>query len=203
MYELLLRQKYLPGTGKIKTFGYEKNRIILNKINQNLPELMSRNLKLGQSLKNKLKVSSFMNNSEIKNQKYLKYFVLSSDKRVKDLKVGLKLKKVMKKGIKNLAPVCNNINKDIIIKNSDYLIGQKKLIENKTQPEIYDKADELLKGIKYVIKPVKKPKRKSENSKVKSISEEQFEKAKELMKKEMNKYRDALTTEINNYIYIN
>ena len=123
MYALLLRQQRLPETGKItNTFGLKRNKVILNKIKKNLPELMSRNLMLGERLKNKIKVSSFMNNTENKNQKYLKNFVISSGKRVKDLKTGLELKKVMKKGINNLSSIYNNINNDLIIKNSDFLI---------------------------------------------------------------------------------
>ena len=97
MLNLLLRDQIIQETGKIpNTYGYKKNKVILNKINSSLPELMSRNLRLGERLKNKIIVSSFMNNAENKNQKYLKLFVISSDKRVKDLRTGLNLKKVIK-----------------------------------------------------------------------------------------------------------
>ena len=64
-----------------------------NEINEKLeiilPELLARNMKLTDRLKNKLKVSTFLNNTENRNQKYLKMFLSSSDKRVKDIKTGL------------------------------------------------------------------------------------------------------------------
>ena len=118
MLNLLLRTNSIKSNGKISnTFGYKKNKKILNKISRSLPELMSRNLRFGERLKNKITVSSFMNNAENKNQKYLKYFVISSGKRVKDLKTGPDLKSVIKKGINHLSPICDHINNDLIIKN--------------------------------------------------------------------------------------
>ena len=142
MLNLLLRDQIIQETGKIpNTYEYKKNKVILNKINSSLPELMSRNLRLGERLKNKIIVSSFMNNAENKNQKYLKLFVISSDKRVKDLRTGLNLKKVIKKGINYLSPICNHINKDLIIKNGDFLIKEKKLINEKTEQETHNKIN--------------------------------------------------------------
>lgn len=201
MFTLLLRQQRLPETGKItNTFGYKRNKIILNKIKKNLPELMSRNLMLGERLKNKIIVSSFMNNTENKNQKYLKNFVISSGKRVKDLKTGLGLKKVMKKGINNLSPICNNINNDIIIKNSDFLIKQKKLINEKTEQETHIKINELIKGIKHIIKPIKILKKSTNHKIIKSVSEEEIFKAKKCIKHELNNDEKKLKNKINFYI---
>ena len=201
MYALLLRQQRLPETGKItNTFGLKRNKVILNKIKKNLPELMSRNLMLGERLKNKIKVSSFMNNTENKNQKYLKNFVISSGKRVKDLKTGLELKKVMKKGIYNLSSICNNINNDIIIKNSDFLIKQKKLINEKTEQETHIKINELIKGIKHIIKPVKILKKSNNHKIIKSVSEEEIFKAKKYINHELNNDEKKLKNKINYYI---
>ena len=201
MFTLLLRQQRLPETGKVaNTFGYKRNKVILDKIKKNLPELMSRNIMLGERLKNKIIVSSFMNNTENKNQKYLKNFVISSGKRVKDLKTGLGLKKVMKKGINNLSPICNNINKDIIIKNSDFLIKQKKLINEKTEQETHIKINALIKGIKHIIKPVKILRKPVNHKIVKSVSEEEIFKAKKLIKHELNNDEKKLKNKINFYI---
>jgi len=201
MLNLLLRDQIIQETGKIpNTYGYKKNKVILNKINSSLPELMSRNLRLGERLKNKIIVSSFMNNAENKNQKYLKLFVISSDKRVKDLRTGLNLKKVIKKGINYLSPICNHINKDLIIKNGDFLIKEKKLINEKTEQETHNKINELIKGIKHIIKPVKILKKPTMNKIIKSVSEEELFKAKDLMNYEINNDQKKIKNKINFYI---
>ena len=201
MLNLLLKDQIIQETGKISnTYGYKKNKVILNKINSSLPELMSRNLRLGERLKNKIIVSSFMNNAENKNQKYLKLFVISSDKRVKDLKTGLDLKKVIKKGINHLSPICNHINKDLIIKNGDFLIKEKKLINERTEQETHNKINELIKGIKHIIKPVKILKKPTMNKIIKSVSEEELFKAKDLMNYEISNDQKKIKNKINFYI---
>lgn len=201
MINLLLREKKQPESGKIpKTYGNKRNKIILNTITKNLPELMSRNLNLGERLKNKIIVSSFMNNTENKSQKYLKYFVISSGKRVKDLKTGLGLKKVIKKGIIHLSPICNNINNDLIIKNGDFLIKQKKLIKEKTEQETHNKINELIKGIKHIIKPVKITKKSSIHKMVKSVSDIELSKAKNYINNELNNDQQKLKNKLNYYI---
>ena len=201
MINLLLRGNNLPETGKIpNSYGYKRNKVILNKIKKNLPELMSRNLMLGERLKNKIIVSSFMNNTENKNQKYFKFFVVSSGKRVKDLKTGLSLKKVVKKGINHLSPLCDNINNDLIIKNGDFLIKQKKLINEKTEQETHNKINELIKGIKHIIKPTKIIKKTTMHKIVKSVSEEELFKAKNYINHEMSSDQKKLKHKINYYI---
>ena len=200
MFNLLLRQQNLPEIGKASnTFGYKKNKIILNKIKKTLPELISRNLILCERLKNKITVSSFMNNTEHKNQKYLKNFVLSSGKRLKDLKTGLSLKKVIKKGINHLSPICNDINNDLIIKNGEFLIKQKKLINEKTEQETHTKIIELIKGIKHIIKPIKIKKKSNSNKIVKSVSEQELNKIKYFIKHELNNDQNKLKYKINFY----
>jgi hypothetical protein len=201
MLNLLLRDKSIQANGKISnTYGYKRNKKILNKINSSLPELMSRNLRLGERLKNKITVSSFMNNAENKNQKYLKYFVISSGKRVKDLKTGLDLKNVIKKGINHLSPICNHINNDLIIKNGDFLIKQKKLINEKTEQETHNKINELIKGIRHIIKPIKIMKKPSMHKIVKSVSEEELHKAKELINHEIYNDQRRIRNKIDYYI---
>ena len=106
-----------------------------NEINEKLklilPELLARNMKLTDRLKNKLKVSTFLNNTENRNQKYLKMFLSSSDKRVKDIKTGLELSKAVKQSSKNLSNLCSKIDSDIILQNSEFLSGEKKLLNFK------------------------------------------------------------------------
>ncbi len=201
MLNLLLRTNSIKGNGKISnTFGYKKNKKILNKISRSLPELMSRNLRLGERLKNKITVSSFMNNAENKNQKYLKFFVISSDKRVKDLKTGLDLKSVIKKGINHLSPICDHINNDLIIKNGDFLTKQKKLINENTEQETHIKINELIKGIRHIIKPLKIIKKPSNHKIVKSVSEEELDKAKKLIYYQMYNDQRRIRNKIDFYI---
>ena len=74
------------------TYGSKRNKKILKRIECSLPELMTRNLKLGQELKNKITISSFMNDTETKTKKYLTQFLVSSRKRVKDIKTKMIIK---------------------------------------------------------------------------------------------------------------
>ena len=96
----------------------KKRMDILNsKISLILPELMSRNIKLVERIKNKLKVSSFFNNIEHRNKKYFQDFIYSSDKRAKDLKTGLEINKAIKQGSKCMSLLFNQMAEDIILKN--------------------------------------------------------------------------------------
>ena len=201
MINILLRNNTYQAIGSISNIVLnKKNKKILNKKKNSLPELMTRNLILGERLKNKINVSSFMNNAENKNQKYLKSFVISSSKRVKDLKTGLDLKNVIKKGINSLSPICDDINNDIIIKNGDYLIKQKKLINEKTEEETHNKINELIKGIKHIIKPVTIIKKPAIHKIAKSVSEEVLHKTKAIIKYEIFNDQKKIRNKIDYYI---
>ena len=126
------------------TYGAEKNRKILKKIDNALPELLSRNLKRGQELKSKVFVSNFMNHTENKTNKYLTQIVTSSLKRVKDIKTGLSLNRVVKKATKKLGTIYNNINKDFLIKNKEFILNERKLIDEKIEDWENDKINELI-----------------------------------------------------------
>ena len=77
-------------------FRKKKKMVILNsKINEILPELMDRNLKLADRLKDKLKVSLFFNGIEQRNKQYLQNFIFSSKQRTKDLRTGVKMDKAL------------------------------------------------------------------------------------------------------------
>ena len=201
MINLLLRQQKIPPPEKIpNTYGYRENKKIISQMNETLPELISRNLMLGKRLQNKIIVSSFMNNTEQKNKKYLNYFVISSGKRVKDIKTGLGLKEVIKNGINNISPICNNIDNDLIIKNGDFLINEKKLINEKTEKETHTKINELIKDIRQIIKPDKILKKSFSNKIIKSVSEQEINKAKFFIKHELNNDEKRLNNKLNFYI---
>ena len=112
---------------KLEDFEKKQKKMDLlnSKISVVLPELMSRNIKLGERLKNKLKVSTLFNNIEHRNKKYLKGFIFSSNKRAKDLKTGLDMNKAIKQSTKKLTLLCNQMKDDLILKNSDVLLNEK------------------------------------------------------------------------------
>lgn len=201
MMTILLRQEKLPEKLKItNTYNYKKNKIIINKLNNSLPELMSRNINLIERLRNKIKVSSFMNNSEHKNQKYLNYFVISSGKRVNDLKTGLGLKRVMKKGTSYLAPICKHINNDVIIKNGDFLIKEKKLINENTEQETHNKINELIKDINHIIKPNNIEESPITNKVVRSVSGDELVKINNIIYHELSNDEKKINDKINFYV---
>ena len=121
----------------------EKMVILNSQVNTILPELMERNIKLAGRLKDKLKVSSFFNSLEKRNKKYLKNFIFSSDKRARDLKMGIQMDKALKLSSNGISALCNHINDDILIKNMNQLIKEKKLVCEKTEDETHSKIGEL------------------------------------------------------------
>ena len=181
------------------TYGSKKNKRILKRIETTLPELMSRNIKLCQELKNKITISCFMNETETKTKKYLQKFVISSRKRVKDIKTGLGLKNVLRECSKKLEPICNNINKDIYIQNGDFLINEKNLISQKINEIKHEKINELIKNIKYIIKPTKLNKKAMSHRIVKSIPEEEMLKIKNTIKDELTNDENILKEKIKYY----
>ena len=181
------------------TYGSKRNKKILKRIECSLPELMTRNLKLGQELKNKITISSFMNDTETKTKKYLTQFLVSSRKRVKDIKTGLGLNNVIKKGYKNLDPICNHIDNDIYVKNSDFLLKEKNLISQKIAKEKHERINHLINNIKYIIKPTKLKRKSDSHRIVKSIPEEQMQKAKSVIKNELSNDENLLKRKINFY----
>ena len=129
-----------------------KIHFVSDKIGIILPELMARNIKLGDRLESKLKVSTFLNSTENRNHKYLKSFVTSSDKRVKNIKTGLELIKAMKQSNKNLSSLCSQISNDYILQNSEFLIDEKKLLKENTEQETHMKINDLIHHIKNTVK---------------------------------------------------
>ena len=95
-------------------------------IQEILPELMIRNIKLGSRLKSKLKVSSLLNNIELRNQNYLKELVSSSDRNVQDLKSGLELSKAMKLSSNKLSLLNSKILNDCFMEKNNVIYNKKK-----------------------------------------------------------------------------
>ena len=181
------------------TYGSKRNKKILKRIECSLPELMTRNLKLGQELKNKITISSFMNETETKTKKYLTQFLVSSRKRVKDIKTGLCLNNVIKEGYKKLNPICNHIDNDLYVKNSDYLLKEKNLISQKIAKEKHERINQLINNIKYIIKPTKLKRKSDSHRIVKSVPEYQMQKAKSIIKNELSNDENLLKRKITFY----
>ena len=201
MMGLLFRNENFLKSRKItNTYDCKKNKIILDKLNSSLPELMNRNQILGERLKNKIKVSSFMNNAEHKNRKYFKYFIFYAGRRVRDLKTGLTLKRVMEKGTDHLTPVCKHINNDIIIKHGDFLLNEKQLIKEATEQETHIKINEIIKDINDMIKNKKIEEKPVSNRIIKSVSEEELDKIKNVINSKLNEDEKQINDKINYYI---
>lgn len=190
--------KFSPKKNSLECVS-KKNRKIIKRIKGSLPELMSRNLKLGQELKDKLAISSFMNETESKSQKYLQQFLLSSQNRVKGIKTGIGLSNIIKDGTKKINSICNNINNDTIIKNCEFLLNEKKLINQKIAKVKHYKINELIKNIKYIIKPTKVKKKAKSYRIVKSVPEEEMRKMKNIIKKELTNDENLLKGKIDFY----
>ena len=117
-------------------------------MNEILPELMVRNIKLGKRLKKKLKVCSLLNNIELRNQNYLKELLSSSDKTLQDLKSGLSLSKAVRIGFNKLSELNSKILNDCFMKKNNIISNTKKDIQKSTEEEsnlIISKSLHILK----------------------------------------------------------
>ena len=178
----------------------KKMDLLNSKISVVLPELMSRNLKLGERLKNKLKVSTLFNNIEHRNKKYLKGFIFSSNKRAKDLKTGLDMNKAIKQSTKKLTLLCNQMKNDLILKNSDILLKEKKLLSENTEQETHKKINDFLHTIKEAIKPPTSMDTTTNKKLIKSISEDEILKAKDILSNKIIKEENDIKQIIDNYL---
>ena len=170
-------------------YFHKKNKmaIINSKVGTILPELINRNLKLAERLKDKLKVSSFFNNIEKRNKQYLTNFIFSSNKRIKDLKTGIQIEQVIKKSSDIMSIVCNKMDDDILIKNFEQLKKEKKLVCENTEEETHSKIDELLYKMKSLIK---KP--NTMKIEVKTNNDNSYQ------KKEINEIKEYIGNKIKN-----
>ena len=161
-------------------FRKKKKMVILNsKINEILPELMDRNLKLADRLKDKLKVSLFFNGIEQRNKQYLQNFIFSSKQRTKDLRTGVKMDKALKHSSEMLSVLCNQMSDDIMIQNIEQLKKEKKLILEKTEEETHSKIDELLNNLRNAIKKPKNTKKELETKNEKSYTSKDINEVKD------------------------
>ena len=167
-----------------------------------LPELMNRNTKLGVRLKSKLKVSSLLNNIELRNQNYLKELVSSSDRTVQDLKSGLELSKAMKLSSDKLSLLNSKILNNCFMKKNNIIYNKKKNLNKNTEEETNLIIKKSLSVIRDCISPtykiIKKP--KSVNEKKKYLSEIELNKAKMIINNKILVEEKILKEKIKNYL---
>ena len=137
----------------------KKMAIINSEVRTILQELINRNKKLAERLRDKLKVSSFFNNIEKRNKQYLNTFIYFSNKRKKDIKTGIQIDNVIKQNSEIMSILCDKMDDDILVRNFDKLKQEKKLVCEKTEEETHNKIDELLFHLKSIVKKPKKLKK--------------------------------------------
>ena len=176
--------------------------VLNSKITLVLPDLMSSNTKLGERLKNKLKVSTLFNNIEQRNRKYLKGFINSSNKRANFLKTGLEMNKAIKQSTKNIQSICKEMEGDLILQNMDLLLNEKKLISENTEQETHMKLNNLLSVMKKAIKPSLLSLKEEDKNYEKILKEDEIHKMKDYMGKKIDKEHEDIQNNINNYINV-
>ena len=172
------------------------------KITVVLPDLMSSNTKLGERLKNKLRVSTLFNNIEHRNRKYLKGFINSSNKRADFLKTGLAMNRAIKQSTKNIESLCKEMDGDLILQNMDLLLNEKKLLNENTEPETHMKLNNLLSVMKKAIKPSLLAIKEEDKNENKVFTENEMDKMKDYIGNKIAKEHDDIQTNINNYVNI-
>ena len=165
-----------------------------------LPDLMSSNTKLGERLKNKLKVSTLFNNIEHRNRKYLKAFIYNANERANFLKTGLELNKAIKQSKKNMSSLCKQMEGDLLLKNMDILLNEKKLISENTEQETHMKLNNLINTMKRAIKPPLFTKRDEEKKELKILTENEIDKIKDYISDKIIKEKNNLVNNINIYV---
>lgn len=176
--------------------------VLNSKITLVLPDLMSSNTKLGERLKNKLKVSTLFNNIEHRNRKYLKGFINSSNKRANFLKTGLEMNKAIKQSTKGIQSLCKEMDGDLILQNMDLLLNEKKLISENTEQETHMKLTNLLSVMKKAIKPSLLSAKEEDKNDVKILTEDEMYKMKDYMGNKIDKEHEDIQNNINNYINV-
>ena len=176
--------------------------LLNSKITIVLPDLMSSNTKLGERLRNKLKVSTLFNSIEHRNSKYLKGFIKSSNIRANFLKTGLEMNKAIKQSTKNITSLCNEMKGDLILQNIDLLLNEKKILNENTEQETHIKINNLLQTMKKAIKPPIYYKNEDDKNEIKILTEEEMDKMKDYIRNKITKEQDSLQTNITNYVNV-
>ena len=191
--EILKKEQLSPGGDKL-TVGETVEEI--------LPELINRNTKLSNRLKTKLKVSSLLNNIELRNQNYLKELISSSDKTVQNLKSGLDLSKAMKLSSDELSFLNSRILNDCFMKKNNVIFNTKKNLNKNTEEETNMIIKKSIISIRNSINPTNKHREKPiiEENKKKFLSETELSNAKKVIDNKLYEDEKKIKEEIKNYL---
>ena len=167
-----------------------------------LPELMNRNTKLGKRLKSKLKVSSLLNNIELRNQNYLKELVSSSERTLQDLKSGLDLPKAMKSSSDKLSLLNSKILNDCFMKKNNFILNTKKVLNRSTEEETNMIIKRSISVLRDCINPnykvLESP--KVEKKKKHFLSQSELNNAKMIIKNKIFSEEKILKAKIKDYL---
>lgn len=130
----------------------------LKRVRRLLPKLMDNNINLCNKLNDKLRVSSFINDTELRNQKYLRNYVNSSDVYLRQIKSGFMLNKVIKQNIPKISILSEQISNDCFIKGRNILHKEKTLLKENNELETNFEIDDLIEKIRDTLNPKNKKK---------------------------------------------
>ena len=185
-------------------FNSKKNKgnpIIDDVIEKVVPELLERNNILGNRLKSKLKVSSLLNNIELRNQNYLKELVSSSDRNVQDLKSGLELSKAMKLSSSKLSLLNSKILNDCFMRKNYIIDNTKQNLNKNTEEETNMIIKQSINAIRDCINPTYKIIETPKTiEKKKFLSESELSKAKTIINNKLSVEEKILREKIKNYL---
>ena len=125
----------------------------LRNIKSTLPELLSKNTLFAERLNSKLSLGSFLNDTEVRNNNYLRYYLFSSDKILQKVKRGFDLANIIDQNKNNLSILNQQANNDCFIKNRDFFIQEKNLINKKIPEQTNIDIPILIKKIRQILNP--------------------------------------------------
>jgi hypothetical protein len=126
--------------------------------------------------------------------------VASSDKRVKNIKTGLELIKVVKQSNQNLSSLCSQISNDYILKNSEFLIDEKKLLKENTEQETHMKINDLIHNIKNTVKNTNIYQNNPSKKKIRSLSEAELNGVKNILDDKIKNEEIKINNKIQGYL---
>ena len=166
-----------------------------------LPNLMTNNIKLFNKLNDKLNVSSFLNDTELRNQKYLRNYVSFSNNYLLQIKSGIDLNKVIKNNIPKITVLNEHINNDCLFKGRNIINKEKKIIIQDTEEETNFKIENLIERLKRTLNPkIKKIKNYQSLKLYKSLSPSQLMKNKNILNYHIGKEEKEIKDHISNYL---
>ena len=99
-----------------------------------------------------------------------------------------------------MSSLCKQMEGDLILKNMDILLNEKKLISENTEQETHMKLNNLINTMKRAIKPPLFTKRDEEKKELKILTENEIDKIKDYISDKIIKEKNNLVNNINIYV---